>query len=618
MPAEYISIRLSHLLKDCSVGAVVRGSDNLVVVPDIRYWDRPGSSVTIREIKYVERIKSALNIKKRLRTPPSAIETDGQVLHWIPALTFPTWTRCMKCGLLHHAPWRQRATTDRAHNNLDPNENFTEEECKKCGGKLEQVPWILVHEEGYLADVDWHFLAHDESKNPKHQECARSREEYLELRYQNADLRLSCKKCNVSREFKSGKLPPVPFSPFTWQQPWMQERPAKSPTQPALLVQVNDVRVHSPDTRTALVIPPESRIRKGSVTDRLYSQSRDLKKLIDAKNFIDQKRRIKEYAREFKCSKDEIREAIFDIQKGYPLYGKTVSSYGLLVDEYQALTQEIPDISEKEDFVTKHYSREWKRLCNEVSLHGNAKKIINVVSKVVAVNKLKEVMVLRGFSRANGQKLTPPDLTGECDWLPAIELYGEGIFFTLDEAILGAWEACDALEIRTESFKERYMQREGHNSLESTQEITSRFLLCHTLAHLIMRRLDAHAGYPTASLKERIYCSATAPKMAGILIYVAVSDEEGSLGGLMELAKPDRFLPLLVGAFEDARWCSLDPVCSEMEGHGLDLLNRAACHACALVAETSCEFGNVLLDRTYVRGASPDIPSILDIETDVG
>ena len=91
--------------------------------------------------------------------------------------------------------------------------------------------------------------------------------------------------------------------------------------------------------------------------------------------------------------------------------------------------------------------------------------------------------------------------------------------------------------------------------------------------------------------------------MAGVLIYVAVADEEGSLGGLMELARPERFLRLLTGALEAADWCSLDPVCSEQEGHGPDLLNRAACHACALVPETSCQYGNVLLDRAFIKDA---------------
>ena len=90
--------------------------------------------------------------------------------------------------------------------------------------------------------------------------------------------------------------------------------------------------------------------------------------------------------------------------------------------------------------------------------------------------------------------------------------------------------------------------------------------------------------------------------MAGILVYVAVPDVVGSLGGLAELAEPLRFLRLLTAVFEHADWCSLDPVCSEHEGQGPNLLNLAACHACALVPEPSCAFGNVLLDRCFVKG----------------
>ena len=194
-------------------------------------------------------------------------------------------------------------------------------------------------------------------------------------------------------------------------------------------------------------------------------------------------------------------------------------------------------------------------------------------------------MVLMGFRRAGGEHLTPPDITGQCGWLPALELYGEGVFFTLDEKWLRRWECNTVLKKRADAFVERYHHRDSRIEVD----VSPRFLLCHTLAHVLIRRIEAEAGYPAASLKERIYCKSGKEAMAGVLIYVAVADEEGSLGGLMELARPERFfLRLLTGAFEAADWCSLDPVCSEQEGHGPDLLNRAACHACALVPETSC------------------------------
>ena len=179
--------------------------------------------------------------------------------------------------------------------------------------------------------------------------------------------------------------------------------------------------------------------------------------------------------------------------------------------------------------------------------------------------------------------------------------------------MLRRWESGAAVVKRADAFERRYVQRAGQGMPEFEVEVAPRFLLCHTLAHLLIRELEGEAGYPAASLRERIYCATGKDPMAGVLIYVTAADEEGSLGGLMELAEPGRFLRLLTGAFEAATWCSLDPVCGEGEGHGPDLLNGAACHACALVPETSCPYGNVLLDRVFVKGSAPDIAALVDL-----
>ena len=90
---------------------------------------------------------------------------------------------------------------------------------------------------------------------------------------------------------------------------------------------------------------------------------------------------------------------------------------------------------------------------------------------------------------------------------------------------------------------------------------------------------------------------------AGILIYTADGDSEGSLGGLVRQGNVDRLGPTIVAALERASWCSNDPICSEFPPQGLDGLNRAACHACSLVAETSCDHVNSLLDRELVIGS---------------
>jgi len=610
MTDEIIPVRLSHLLSDCSVGAIVRGPNCLMVVQDTSTWSRSRTNPQSEEIRYVERVKSALKIEKSLFTPPRSVKRNENVYGWIPALRFPTWMRCLHCYLLFSAPWRRSDSSPSNYSLTDESRIKPTERCTVCQGTLEQVPWVLVHQDGHLADVPWHSVAHKNKCHPKQELCPINwSTPYLKLEETDGTQIIRCERCGANSTLKSRML----YPPWLPAQPWMTENMESSQANEnlALLVDINDVRVHSPSIRTALVIPPESRICRGTIIDRLYSNEKKLEFIQKKKNPLARKTAIRHLAREFSCDPEEIRKAINKIDQGYPSFDQDFGETDLPVDEYRALIQEIPNLHENEDFVTEHHTRDWKALQPRPSAK-TARRTIGAVSNLIAVNRLKEIMVFFGFRRAGGERNTPPDITGKSGWLPALELYGEGIFFTLDEKILKRWEQLEAVQQRTEDFAERYRKREGQGTMDLEVDVTPRFLLCHTLAHLMIRELDAGAGYPAASLKERIYTGTGKTPMAGILIYVAVPDEEGSLGGLMELAKPNEFLRLLTKTFESATWCSLDPVCSEQDGHGPDLLNRAACHACALVPETSCEHGNVLLDRVFVTGTDQGVPAFLD------
>ena len=89
--------------------------------------------------------------------------------------------------------------------------------------------------------------------------------------------------------------------------------------------------------------------------------------------------------------------------------------------------------------------------------------------------------------------------------------------------------------------------------------------------------------------------------MAGILLYTAAPDSEGTLGGLVNAGRPDTLGRHLESAIEEARLCSSDPLCSEHHPwrQGVSL-HGAACHACSFSSETSCERGNRYLDRATV------------------
>ena len=407
------------------------------------------------------------------------------------------------------------------------------------------------------------------------------------------------------------------FGKGTWQQPWVRLPPGQEVETPGWIVDVNDVRVHSPRTRDALVIPPESRISRGSVTDRLHNNSKELDRIRGARHTLQKRSVLQQIATRYRCSVAEVENAIEELDAGYPSYGQVFTPGRLYADEFRALAEPISDLDEDEDFVTEHHTDDWRRL-GAAGGRGDVVSLIRAVDRIVGVRRVKAIQVFEGFRRVRltgkMDNLVPPDVTDESEWLPAQELYGEGIFFTLAETKLQRWETDSELEARARPYERRYVAWAGPDGHRAPDvEVSPRLLLCHTLAHLMIRAIEAQAGYPAASLKERIYCgtgsgSSAEPRMAGILIYVAVPDQEGSLGGLMELAEPQRFLRLVVRAFESASWCSLDPVCSEREGHGPGLLNRAACHACAFLPETSCQYGNVLLDRAFLTGLTGLVP----------
>jgi len=187
-------------------------------------------------------------------------------------------------------------------------------------------------------------------------------------------------------------------------------------------------------------------------------------------------------------------------------------------------------------------------------------------------------------------------------------MFGEGMFLQFDEAALQEWERLPEVRARAEILLTRRNELEWAHRLD-TQE--PRYIALHTISHLLMRRLAFDSGYSSAALQERIYANSDRQDpTAGILIYTAAGDAQGTLGGLVRLGAPDKLIPLIVAALDEADVCSNDPVCIESDRQGSSSLNLSACHGCSLVSETSCESGNRLLDRQMVIGGR-DVPGLL-------
>lgn len=174
--------------------------------------------------------------------------------------------------------------------------------------------------------------------------------------------------------------------------------------------------------------------------------------------------------------------------------------------------------------------------------------------------------------------------------MPAIQSFGEGLFFSFNENTMKAWENKYSV-----LFIERYAGMDSHDDSYNNiyQEMkhggVAKFLALHTFSHVLMKELEFSCGYPTASLSERLYFS---DRMCGVLIYTT-DGAEGSMGGLVWQGQPTLIEDILRKAMQRALNCASDPICWENE----DQLNYAACFSCAMVSETSCERRNMGLDR---------------------
>lgn len=192
----------------------------------------------------------------------------------------------------------------------------------------------------------------------------------------------------------------------------------------------------------------------------------------------------------------------------------------------------------------------------------------------------------------------------QTEYLPAVESFGEGIFLSLNSEDIDKWIYNSFKTL--DEFQERINTTQGN--VQSSESITkgrfddeeylAKFILIHTLSHLLIKELEFLCGYPAASLNERLFVDKN--DMQGILIYT-VAGAEGSYGGLISQGNLKHFKRILQSALFRAQDCSSDPVCyNTTDGQGVGGLNMAACYSCTLLPETTCEEFNCFLDRALL------------------
>ncbi|MFV2010625.1 MULTISPECIES: DrmB family protein [unclassified Micromonospora] len=231
------------------------------------------------------------------------------------------------------------------------------------------------------------------------------------------------------------------------------------------------------------------------------------------------------------------------------------------------------------------------------------------LSQVVLVPRLRRVAALYGFTRIDAPERDVLDTPDQCraplsaeppTWVPCAETRGEGIFLRFTEERIVAWEHDPAVKAREQLLIRAHDKWRAQRQLPPGAWPGLRYLLLHTLAHTLIRELALECGYSASGIGERVYARTGDSPMAGVLLYTAAPDSEGTLGGLVTLGRADRLGPLIDRALHGARLCSSDPLCAEHDPTVHGRLAGAACHACLYAAETSCEGGNHYLDRSLL------------------
>jgi hypothetical protein len=571
------TVRLSQTISPFGVGAIFDVVGESLMGVDISEWYYKR---TVRVDS--PRLERALGVHD-LRSPPSVPAWPSQRTPGIPYQRFPAWLFCPECRAIHRS--------------TESGEKGTRPDCPACNTGLVPMRFIAVCvDRSHAMDVPWPRWAHSRAKNEDQRRCRESRLTF-DTRTGGSEglssLVVRCRTCKAERHLGDlmtrDSLHRIGVQ-CQGRQPWQRGERAVCDSRLEVL-QRGATNVTYPETTTALDIPEPARpVRDVEAEIRQHRNFEDVRSAPDGPRAP---ALIGLIAEDLGVPEDLVR-AVATREETDML---AVARQNLLSDEWSAFRAVLVEGSTG----SRNFLVSGADLLDDSALSVHD-LLAERVGQVVLVHRLREIRVLHGFRRYTPTaSMVSVDLgrRGRQRWLPAVESFGEGIFFSLDEPQLTAWERLATVERRVGLLERRV--RDNDMSARFP-DVSPRLVLLHTLAHLMMRRLAFTCGYSAASLRERVYAATEPEPHAGVLIYTAAGDSEGTLGGLVRQGKPPRLARMFLEVLEDASWCSADPVCAESRGQGPRAVNLAACHGCCLVSETSCERSNLLLDRVLLIG----------------
>lgn len=579
-PARYVGdLRRSAAASTFGPGAIAdfrtpEGAPVSVVMPCIEEWQ----SWPQLEIVHDPRLEAKLGVTG-FRLTPVPHDDEEKAKHALPGVRFPRWLQCPGCHALKVA------------RNWSQDDGAAARFCPGCSGNkpvkertwVVPVRFVIACDAGHLSDFRWEtWITHDQG-------CAAGANG---LRFETfgaglSGLRVVCSKCSAGRPIEDAFNKEITSK---WrcagERPWLGSG-HEDCDRPVKVVQRGASNLYFPLVHSSLLIPPWDSDIELRLSDRWAD-------LLDAE---DREKSLRRWISQ----------------------GSVLSPPDVSIDRFVETVLLYAESRDKPQS-TDLKKAEWDSL--RLTSHDGSPEfqvrpesvpasLMNLCQEVVRVPRLRELRAITGFTRI----IAPPSaddigLARECSvartdpavWYPAVEVRGEGVFLTLDPEALAEWEQRPAVEARRariwDAWVAEYQERYGDDAVP-TRPLTARFLLAHTLAHSLMRQLSLESGYSSASLRERIFSGEYG---AGVLVYTATADADGTLGGLERQGLSGRIGSTVRDAIRSLRWCSSDPLCITGAMMASNACNLAACHACMLAPETSCEEFNRFLDRALLVG----------------
>lgn len=595
------AVRLSQVVMTFGPGAMMDLLDHAALIGGVDYWrydkfkdqgfvDEPRLRDAIA--KRLEPLGVELSINRAFRLPPAGDDAAPVPYNGIQVAEFPSWFVCQNCRALVGS------------RNLERDKKRYVHRCSNSKtGACVPVRFVATCKNGHLEEFPWSRFVHAKHEGP----CAG--DFYLKEDGSGdfGHIIVECHACDSSRPLSEARQERI-MPPCRGDRPWLgpEGRDEKGCNEQLVLLVRTASSAYFSQWMSALSIPDKTRdlinkVSQADVWSAVQEADREdvayLKKKIPA---------VRAALGGF--GDDAIFSAIESIRSG-----KTPSRDPLRTAEYKVFLEAKDEVEgQLPPRDTIFFA------CN---LPPKRVPLPPRTGRVVLAKKLRQVRAQIGLTRLSA---TAPNLQGDYEdasrmqplgltqtWLPAAEVFGEGVLLCLDEKAVQDWEKRPAVVKRTEKLVAGY-EEEFSGDSKGPGFPGARFYLLHSLSHLLMSSISLQCGYSASALSERIYCAPAddAVPMAAILIMTGTSGAEGTLGGLVEQGR--HIGRHLRRAYDMGTLCSNDPVCShhspdDQAGRNLE---GAACHGCLFVAEPACERFNRYLDRALVVPALGHDPEL--------